>query len=133
MKTFRNPEEIHPPLAGYTHQVEVTGDERWLVMSGQVGMTVDGTVPDDPIQQLDEAMQNILRNLHAAHMGVEDLVKLTFYLVGEMDADSRRGVIEKKLEGHQPCMTMLYVAGLAASDYKVEIDAWACRQAVSNS
>ncbi len=133
MKSFRNPNDVHLPLAGYTHQIEVTGDEHWLVMSGQVGMTVDGTLPEDPLRQLEEAMQNILRNLHGAHMNVEDLVKLTFYLVGEMDADSRREIIRKKLEGHQPCMTMLYVAALAAPDYKVEIDAWACRQAVSVS
>jgi len=129
MKTFRNPSEIHLPLAGYTHQIEVTGDERWLVMSGQVGMKKDGTLPEDPIEQLGEALDNIIRNLHSADMRVKDLVKLTFYLVGEIDANKRQDIINSKLNGHKPCMTLLYVASLATADYKFEIDAWACAPA----
>ncbi len=41
MKTFRNPPDIHPPLAGYTHQIKIVGDECWLVMSGQMSMSED--------------------------------------------------------------------------------------------
>jgi len=42
MKEFRNPENIHQPVADYTHQVEVSGQARWLVMSGQIGKYKDG-------------------------------------------------------------------------------------------
>jgi enamine deaminase RidA (YjgF/YER057c/UK114 family) len=126
MKEFRNPPDVHPPVAAYTHQIEVRGPERWLVLSGQVGMNQDGTVPDDPIEQLDAAMENLFRNLRAANMDVGDILKLTFYLVGEWDSDRRRELIAARLQGHQPCMTLLYVAALAAPIYKVEIDAWAC-------
>ncbi len=45
MKRFRDPQQIHPPLGAYTHQIEVGGGERLLFMSGQVGMAPDGTVP----------------------------------------------------------------------------------------
>jgi enamine deaminase RidA (YjgF/YER057c/UK114 family) len=127
MKTSRNPTTIHPPLAAYAHQIEVSGEERWLVLSGQVGMRPDGTLPEDPIQQLEIALENIFRNLQAAGMGVQDLVKLTLYLAGEWDTSRRREVMTVKLLGHQPCSTLIYVAGLAAPIYKVEIDAWACR------
>jgi enamine deaminase RidA (YjgF/YER057c/UK114 family) len=89
-------------------------------------MNQDGTVPDDPIEQLDAAMENLFRNLRAANMDVGDILKLTFYLVGEWDSDRRRELIAARLQGHQPCMTLLYVAALAAPIYKVEIDAWAC-------
>lgn len=41
-------------------------------------------MPDDPIAQLEIALDNLLRNLHAAAMDVHDLVKLTFYLVGDI-------------------------------------------------
>jgi len=37
-----------------------------LILAGQIGMKEDGTVPDDPIEQLDLAFENILRNLQAA-------------------------------------------------------------------
>ena len=127
MKEFRNPQDVHQPLGSYSHQIEVRGNERLLVISGQVGMRADGTVPEDPFEQIDVAFENIFRNLHAAGMDVKDLIKLTYYLVGEIDTAKRREVVLSKLRGHQPCSTLLYVAGLASPVYKVEIDAWASR------
>ena len=127
MKEFRNPQEIHKPVGSYSHQIEIKGNERLLVISGQVGMREDGTVPEDSLEQIDIAFENILRNLRAAGMDVNDLIKITYYLVGEIDTTKRRELILSKLQGHKPCSTLLYVAGLASPVYKVEIDAWASR------
>lgn len=127
MKEFRNPQDVHKPLGLYSHQVDITGRERLLVISGQVGMKPDGTVPEDPLEQVDIAFENVLRNLRTAGMDVQDLIKITYYLVGEIDPAKRREIILSKLEGHQPCSTLLYVAGLASPMYKVEIEAWASR------
>ncbi len=127
MKEFRNPKDIHKPLGSYSHQIEITGNERMLILSGQVGMREDGTVPDDPIKQIDVALENIFRNLRAANMDVKDLVKLTYYLVGDIDTTKRRELTASKLQGHQPCSTLLYAAALASPVYRVEIDAWASR------
>ncbi len=127
MKDFRNPSNIHAPLGSYSHQIEITGSERMLILSGQVGMREDGTIPDDALEQIDVALENILRNLQAANMGVQDIVKLTYYLVGEIDTTKRRELVAAKLQGHKPCSTLLYVAGLASPNLKVEIDAWASR------
>jgi len=125
MKEFRNPQNVHQPLGSYSYQVEIKGNERMLILSGQVGMKEDGTVPDDPIEQIDVALENIFRNLQAANMGVNDIVKLTYYLVGEIDTAKRRELVASKLQGHKPCSTLLYVAALASPVYKVEIEAWA--------
>ena len=127
MKEFRNPQDIHDPVGSYSHQIEIKGNERLLVISGQVGMRQDGTVPEDPFEQIEIAFENVLRNLHTADMDVKDLVKITYYLVGEIDTAKRREVILSKLEGHQPCSTLLYVAALASPAFRVEIDAWASR------
>ncbi|RIK30314.1 MAG: RidA family protein [Anaerolineae bacterium] len=125
MKEFRNPQNVHAPLGGYSHHVEITGNERLLVLSGQVGVREDGTVPDDALEQLEVAFENILRNLQAANMDSNDIVKLTYYVVGEMDVAKRRALIASKLQGHKPCSTFLYVAGLASPQYKVEVEALA--------
>lgn len=127
MKQFRNPQNIHQPIGGYVHQIELTGNERMLIISGQVGMREDGSVPEDPIEQIDVALENVFRNLRAANMDVKDLVKLTYYLVGEMDTARRRELTAAKLQGHKPCSTLVYVAALASPIYRVEIDAWASR------
>jgi enamine deaminase RidA (YjgF/YER057c/UK114 family) len=127
MKEFRNPQDIPEPVGLYSHQVEIRGNERLLVIAGQVGMRQDGTVPEDPLEQIEIAFENILRNLRAANMDVTDIVKIMYYLVGDIDAAKRREVISAKLQGHRPCSTLIFVAGLASPIYKVEIDAWASR------
>lgn len=127
MKEFRNPSTIHEPVGSYVHQIEIKGSERLLVISGQVGMNQDGTVPDDPYEQLGLALDNIVRNLRAANMDVRDIIKINWYLVGEFDAARRREIILSKLQGHKPCSTLVHVAALAAPIYRVEIEAWASR------
>ena len=125
MKEQRNPPTIHAPLAAYSHQIEISADERMLVLSGQVGMTPDGGIPEDPAAQLEVALANVLRNLDAAGMRVNDLVKITYYLVDPIDAAARRTIISQQLGDHEPCATLVYVAALAAPPIKVEVDAWA--------
>jgi enamine deaminase RidA (YjgF/YER057c/UK114 family) len=125
MKTARNPDTVHPPLAAYSHQIELAGAERWLVMAGQVGMSPDGSIPEEPAAQFGLALENVVRNLSAAGMQAGDLVKLTFYLVDEIAPSERGEVLGRHLGSHAPCMTLVYVPRLAGPALKVEVDAWA--------
>jgi 2-iminobutanoate/2-iminopropanoate deaminase len=127
MKEFRNPQNVHQPLGLYSHQVEVSGNERLLVLSGQVGMRVDGTIPEDQIEQLEVIFENILLNLEAANMSAKDILKLNYYVVGEMDHVKRRAIITSKIGEHRPCSTFIYVAGLVSPVYKVEVEALVSR------
>ena len=98
-----------------------------LFLAGQVGMELDGRVPPDPVDQLDVALQNVLRNLAAADFQVTDLVKTTTYVVGDIDPARRRAVIERLLGDHVSTSTLVFVPKLAAPEYLVEVDAWAVR------
>lgn len=98
-----------------------------LIVSGQIGMEKDGSMSEDPLKQLEVALENVLLNLQAADMAPRDLLKLTFYHVGTVDVHRRRALVSTKLEGHKPCMTLLFVAALAPPNIKVEIDAVASR------
>lgn len=127
MKAARNPDSIHAPLGRYVHQIEVSGESRLLFLSGQLGMEPDGSLSDDPVAQLTVALENILRNLAAAGYETTDLVKITTYVVGEMDPAGRRAEMERLLGDHVPTSTLVFVAALARPEFKVEIDAWAIR------
>lgn len=127
MKTARNPDTVHPPIGLYSHQVEVTGSPRWLAIAGQVARTREGTVPADPVEQISLVLENLRRNLEAAGMKVKDIVKWNWYLVGDIDPAARREVTAAFLAGHEPASTLVYVARLAAPEYRVEVEAWACR------
>jgi enamine deaminase RidA (YjgF/YER057c/UK114 family) len=128
MKIFRDPPTVAAPLAGYAHQAEITGPVRWLVLSGQVGMSAAGELPADPVEQLENALANVAANLEAAGMGIADLVKLTLYVTGAVDVQRRRAVLAGWLGGLRPCMTVLTVAGLATPDLRVEVEALACAE-----
>jgi enamine deaminase RidA (YjgF/YER057c/UK114 family) len=67
-------------------------------------------------------------NLEAAGMNKENLVKLVFYFAVPVETAQRRSVVSGKLGEHKPCMTVIYVSGLANETIKVEIDAWACSE-----
>jgi 2-iminobutanoate/2-iminopropanoate deaminase len=123
----RNPDTVHPPIGAYSHQVEVPAGATLLAIAGQVGRTIDGQVPEDPIEQVKQALDNVRLNLEAAGMGVADVVKLNWYLVGQIDMAKRREVTLAWLRGNEPVSTLVYVAALAAPEYRVEVEAWACR------
>ncbi|HEY4228005.1 MAG TPA: RidA family protein [Candidatus Limnocylindrales bacterium] len=125
MNTARNPETIHAPAGRYVHQIEVSNPSRILFISGQVGTRADGTTPADPVDQLRVAVENVLRNLEAAGLGVDSLTKLTTYAVGTLDPVGRRAVLDEQLGAHVSCSTLVYVAALASPDFKIEVDAWA--------
>jgi len=127
MKSFRNPSCIHTPLAGYTHQIEIDPLGRLLIVSGQIGMKQDGTIPEEPLEQLKVAMENLRKNLAAADMEIEDLVKLNFYHVGKLPSERRRKLVSSMLEGHKPCMTLVFVESLASPELKVELEGWAAK------
>ena len=127
MKQARNPDSIHAPIGRYVHQIEVSGESRLLFLSGQVGLEIDGTVPSNPVAQLRVALENVLANLDDAGFEPKDLVKLTTYVVGEMDPAARRAELDRLLGSHVTTSTLIYIPALAAPEFKVEIDAWAMR------
>ena len=66
MLVTRNPANIAPPAAMYSHSVEVPPNARWLVTAGQVGVTPEGTVPEGFEAQHDLIWQNTLAILEDA-------------------------------------------------------------------
>jgi hypothetical protein len=46
-----NAPDAHLPVAAYTQAIEVSGATRTLYISGQVGQRMDGTIPDDIVEQ----------------------------------------------------------------------------------
>ncbi|REF26406.1 enamine deaminase RidA (YjgF/YER057c/UK114 family) [Xenorhabdus cabanillasii] len=119
-----NPTEIHPPIGEYSHQALLGSNKSLLVISGQIGMYQDGSVPDDQSQQFSLALNNIRINIEAQKLNIQDIVKMTFYWSGEiLEARKRNHILNTWLEGHRPCMTMMVVKALARSDLLIEVDA----------
>jgi len=124
---LHNPAGIAPPFSCYSHGASAPKDARWLYVSGQVGVTTDGVVPDDPARQIELAWDNLLAVLADADMTVTDLVKIDGFITRPDLVPIYRKERERRFAGHAAATTMVIVAGLAEPNLLVEIQAVAAR------
>jgi enamine deaminase RidA (YjgF/YER057c/UK114 family) len=117
-----NPPTVRQPT-GYTHAIEVKNADRWLVISGQVGMALDGTVPETGGGQINQALANLQAVLQANDMTPTNIVKLTVFLTDRSLLGAYRAARSALLAEHAPASTLLFVAGLADPRFVVEIEA----------
>jgi len=117
-----NPPTVREP-AGYTHAIEIRGAERRLIISGQVGMALDGTIPGTGGGQIDQAFANLRAVLEANGMTVANIIKTTVFLTDRSLLGAYRAARAALLAEHAPASTLLFVAGLADPRFVVEIEA----------
>jgi enamine deaminase RidA (YjgF/YER057c/UK114 family) len=121
-----NPPTVHPPAGRYSHvTVHPLGNGlKRVVLAGQVGVKPDGTIAGDLGAQIEQAWDNVLACLASEKLGPADLVKVVYFTtVNSPEAlKLSREIRVKKLGDLAPSSTYLVIAGLAGSDYKVEIE-----------
>lgn len=123
---------LHPShwkrAAGYANGVQARGTT--IFVGGQIGWNADQVfTTDDFVEQIHQALSNIVTVLAEADARPEHLVRLTWYVTDKQEYLSRlkevgeayRSVIGK----HFPAMTMVQVADLIEDEAKVEIEATA--------
>ncbi len=120
--TRSNPPAVREPT-GYTHAIQITGEVRRLVISGQVGVALDGTVPSTGEGQVAQAFANLRAVLTANGMTVENIVKTTVFLTDRGFLPAFRSARSAVFGDHAPASTLLFVAGLADPRFVVEIEA----------
>jgi 2-iminobutanoate/2-iminopropanoate deaminase len=120
--TANNPSTVRAPT-GYTHAHLIEGEHRRLIISGQVGMALDGSVPATGEGQIAQALANLRAVLEANGMSVTNLVKTTVFLTDRALLPSFRAARDAVYGGHAPCSTLLFVAGLADPRFVVEVEA----------
>lgn len=123
---FLNPDGLSKNPA--FSQVAVTkGPGKTIYIGGQNAINKDLQIvgKDDIKTQTEYVLQNIETALKAAGASVDDLFKLTIYIV--QGQDLRKGfagaqAFLKKLK-HPPVISGIVVSALASPDYLVEIEA----------
>ncbi len=127
MLEFMNPPTAPKPAGRYSQAVSVPANCRWLYISGQIGMTPDGTMLTGFEAQARQTWANLLAVLEAAGMGVQDLVKVTVFVTGPDVIAQHRAIRNAVLKDAQPASTYLVVGALAHPDMLVEIEAVAAK------
>jgi enamine deaminase RidA (YjgF/YER057c/UK114 family) len=127
MLKFHNPNTLSKPFSRYTHVVTAPEGCRWVHISGQVGATVEGAIPEGFEAQARQTWENVLAAVRAGGMDIRDIVKANIFLTRREDIQSSRMIRDEMLEGHAPASTMLLVSGLALPSLLLEIEVVAAR------
>ena len=110
------------PAGGYVQAMEVANASRLLFISGQVPDAVDGTTPEDFESQARMIWANLIAQLHAADMTLDNLVKLTFFLSDRKYIDGYRKVREEVLKDRTVALTTI-ITGIFDEKWLMEIEA----------
>lgn len=112
-----------PFYSAVTHS---TGPCTIVTTAGQIGARPDGTVPSDPEEQYAQAIDNLRRCLEAAGARVQDILKLTYYIVNYGHKKPlHRPILMDFLGDHRPASTLIPVQQLALPEFLFEIEATA--------
>jgi enamine deaminase RidA (YjgF/YER057c/UK114 family) len=115
-----NPPSLAKP-AGFSHGIEVQGGKT-LYIAGQVAFDKDGKVvgAGDIVTQFRQICQNLKAVLLARAGQLNDIVKLTIYVLDKRAYKSRAreiGAVYREFFGrHYPAMTLVEVKGLYDDD-----------------
>ncbi|MBV9066057.1 MAG: RidA family protein [Methylobacteriaceae bacterium] len=103
----------------------VTAKGTMVFVRGQVGQDIDtskSVAIGDPEGQAEQAMSNIKLLLSEAGAGLEDICKITIYIVDPRFREPVYRTVGKWLRGVYPVSTGIIVSGLARPEWLVEID-----------
>lgn len=109
-------------VPNYSHGIHVDGAERWVQLSGQVGVAPDGTVYPGFEPQCRQAFQNIRACLRDAEMGFDDVVMLRIFLIDREDLESLRKIRAEFFGARRFPSTLVFVSGLVNPAWKVELE-----------
>lgn len=128
--SYIDPPVVHATGGAY-HHVSLSGD--FMFIAGQVSRDLDNELVgrDDFDAQARQAFRNLLEIVAYFGLTPAAIVKLTAYLVRREDLPSYRRIRQEFLTdaGYQiPPTTLLFIQGLAESEYLVEIEAVVRRQ-----
>jgi len=109
------------------HAVEIPPNARMLFCNGQVGARLDGTVPENPREQIEVIFERIGIILAASSMTFADVVKFTVYVTDKSILDAYFRVRGRIMGDHSPPATLLVVQTFPRPGVVVEIETIAAK------
>ena len=118
------PSDIRPPFARYAHGIEIPANHRLIQTSGQLGITPDDHIPDDPYDQAMICFDNISKILEVGHMSIEDIAHVTAYVTDRVHMAKYMAARDQVFQNKTvlPSSTLLIVSGFTNPEFKVEVE-----------
>ena len=129
MSTLRHlvPKRIRAPFARYSHAVEVPAEARWLLCSGQLGISASDEIPEAAEAQAALCFEAIGACLAEAGMSFADIVRINAYVTDRAHMASYMAVRDRYVALPPPASTLMIVSGFTRPEFKVEVEAIAAK------
>ncbi len=122
-----SPVGIRAPLATYSHGILLPPGAQLLLASGQLGVGLDGQVPDDVESQCVLCFENIKAILAESGMGFEHVVRFNGFVTDRASFPIYGAVRGRYVAGHGFASTLVIVSGFSRPEFKVEVEITAAR------
>jgi enamine deaminase RidA (YjgF/YER057c/UK114 family) len=121
------PKKVRAPFARYSHAVEVPAGARWLICSGQLGISTGDAIPESAEEQAVLCFEAIGACLAEAGMSFADIVRINAYVTDRAHMAPYMAVRDRYAASPPPASTLMIVAGFTRPEFKVEIEAIAAK------
>ena len=121
------PKSIRAPFARYSHAVEVPAGARWLLCSGQLGISTDDKIPESTGEQAVLCFEAIGACLREARMSFGDIVRINAYVTAREHMAPYMAVRDRYVALPAPASTLMIVGGFTRPEFTVEIEAIAAK------
>ena len=121
------PAAIRKPFARYSHGVEIPAGARIVVVSGQLGVHSDDTIPESAEEQAELCLANIAAILAEADMTLADIARLNAYVTDRAHMAGYMAARDRLVATPPPASTLMIVSGFVRPEFKVEIDVIAAK------
>jgi 2-iminobutanoate/2-iminopropanoate deaminase len=117
-----NASDAVAPVSAYAQALEVTDFRRLLMISGQIPVRPDGSLPEDFATQCRVTWSNVEAQLRAAGLTLDNLIKVTIFLSDRRYALENRRIRDEVLGGRRVALTAI-ITGIFDEKWLLEIEA----------
>jgi len=119
---YHTPGSIRSPFASYSHGVEIPSNHRLIFCSGQLGISLDGEIPEDAGLQTELCFANVRAILREAEMDVANIIRINAFVTDRAWLKPYMAVRDRIVGLPAPASTLMIVSGFANEAFKVEIE-----------
>jgi 2-iminobutanoate/2-iminopropanoate deaminase len=112
------------PPSNYAQALEASDFKRLLMVSGQIPVRPDGSVPADFESQCRLAFANVEAQLRAAGLSLDNLIKVTIFLSDRRHAMDLRRIRQDVIGSRSIALTVI-ITGIFDEKWLLEIEAMA--------
>lgn len=122
-----NPSGLRTPPGPWSGAIEIRPGARYVFTCGLVGVRQDGTYEQGVEAQAARIFENLKILLAEAGMAIEDVVKITSFMVDLREQPAYAKARKPYLGDARPAMTLLGVAQLSHPDLRLEVEVIAAK------